>query len=344
MITVVTTVICHGLKFKNKEDFKDYLVFNFVPETDPLRKYNFKLMDKYGHCFFNLIFKEPNVGILYHRYHTNEEYDGSINLRVEQKKKLNDNNISYDYKLKNDIKIMSEIEYDKIHTSPLRPTTLKINVEKFLDDIKKYQKFFKMWGDKFQDYGRYGLPLINMNGKLDNKIEPSCWPLDRWNFVNLGYRDTPEDFTRFYNGTLDMNTMVNETDFYIPTDAFYMESLEPLKSIESYLLRSCILKFHTLGHFKPHIDTWKDRSSWLRLWGTTHPEAVKIRYKSNTGEKLVWNDIKKEYQSYIPIKNIEPGRLYLHDSSIWHDAMSFEDNTYQFFIATSLDLDRNLWM
>jgi len=309
-----------------------------------LRKYNFKLMDKYGHCFFNLVFKKPNIGILYHRYHTKEEYDGSKQLRLIQKKKLNDNGISYEYYLKNSLQMMPESEYKNIHRNCLQPTKLKIDVDLFLNEIEKYKKFFKNWGDKFHDYGRFGLPIVNMNGKIDNRIEPACWPLDRWNFVNLGYKDSPEDFTKFYKGPIDMNFMVNETDFNLPTEVFYMKSLNPLKILENDLFRSCILKFHTLGHFKPHIDTWSDRSSWLRLWGTTHPKSVKLRYKSNSGEKLVWNDIKKEYESYVPIKNIEPGRLYLHDSSIWHDAMSFEDNTYQFFIATSLDLDRNLWM
>ena len=132
-----------------------------------------------------------------------------------------------------------------------------------------------------------------------------------------------------------MSTMVNETDFTFKTEVMNISSLKVLKPIEKYMIRSCILKFHTLAHFKPHVDTWKEKSSWLRLWGTTHPDSVKLRYKSDEGEKLVWNDIKKEYESYIPIENIEAGRLYLHDSSIWHDAMSFEDNTYQFFIALS---------
>ena len=90
------------------------------------------------------------------------------------------------------------------------------------------------------------------------------------------------------------------------TEVMNLTSLKVLESIEKYMLRSCILKFNTLGHFKPHIDTWKNKSSWLRLWGTTHPESVKLRYKSDDGEKLVWNDIKKEYggkdlSSYVKI-------------------------------------------
>ena len=69
-------------------------------------EYNFKLMDKYGHCFFNLVFQKPNIGILYHRYHTQEEYEGSIKLREQQKKHMNSNDIQYKYEIKDNFVIM----------------------------------------------------------------------------------------------------------------------------------------------------------------------------------------------------------------------------------------------
>ena len=334
MITV-KTIIESPKEFKDKESFKSFMVKEYAPESSSIRKYNFDLMDKYGHCFFNLQFLPPNTGVLYHRYHTQEEYEKSIPLREEQEREFINAGLKYEYELNSKISIIDEEEYEKLHISELAPIDIKIDVEYFLEEIVQYKKYFKQWGDKFQDYGRFGLPLVNMNGMIDNEIEPSCWPLDRWNFVNLGYRDTPEDFTKFYTNSFDMSTMVNETDFTFKTEVMNIPSLKVLKPIEKYMIRSCILKFHTLAHFKPHVDTWKEKSSWLRLWGTTHPDSVKLRYKSDEGEKLVWNDIKKEYESYIPIENIEAGILYLLDSSIWHDAMSFEDNTYQFFIALS---------
>ena len=90
MITVITKIVYPNKEFIDKDEFKTFMVDNYVPEdTDPLRKYNFKLMDKYGHCFFNLVFQKPNIGILYHRYHTKEEYKGSIKLREQQKKYMN---------------------------------------------------------------------------------------------------------------------------------------------------------------------------------------------------------------------------------------------------------------
>ena len=90
-----------------------------------------------------------------------------------------------------------EKEYNVLHTKNLVPLNIRIDVDSFLTDIKYYEPFFKQWGDKFTDLSRYGLPLVNKNGRLDNEPEPACWPLDRWNFDNLGNNDTPEDFTKY---------------------------------------------------------------------------------------------------------------------------------------------------
>ena len=63
---------------------------------------------------------------------------------------------------------------------------------------------------------------MNKNGRLDNDPEPVCWPLDRWNFVNLGYNDTPEDFTKFYKDSNDYFSILegNKANFFKIEDIF----------------------------------------------------------------------------------------------------------------------------
>ena len=56
------------------------MVTHFAPESCPLRKHNFKLMDKYGHHFFRLKFVKPDTGWLFHTYQTKEEYLQSIKV------------------------------------------------------------------------------------------------------------------------------------------------------------------------------------------------------------------------------------------------------------------------
>ena len=76
-------------------------------------------------------------------------------------------------------------EYYKLHQQNLTPLNIKIDVDLFESQIKKYK--FIQWGDKFNEYPRYGLPVVNQNGRMDNDPEPACWPLDRWNFLQKGY-------------------------------------------------------------------------------------------------------------------------------------------------------------
>ena len=334
MITI-KTLLESPEDFEDKESFKSFMVEKYAPESCSIRKYNFELMDKYGHCFFYLKFDPPNKGTLYHRYHTQEEYENSIPFRKEQQEVFEKAGLKYEYHRIKDLTYIPNNEYEFLHHSLLIPLDIKIDVDLFEDEILSYNKYFKRWGDKFEEYGRLGLPLVNMNGELNNEPEPAVWPLDRWNFVNLGYQDTPEDFTKFYNDIPDMNLMVNELDFTIPTEVLNINSLKPIEPIKSFLGRSCILKWNSMSHFKPHIDTWKP-SPWLRIWGTTNPNGMKLRYKSD-GKPNVWNSIKKEHERYEEIVDVEPGRLYLHDSSVWHDAFAFEDDVYQFFISLSPD-------
>lgn len=225
-------------------------------------------------------------------------------------------------------------EYEILHTENLIPIDIKINVDDFLQEIQKYSKWHK-WGDKFQELERYALPLVNLNGELYNNEEPACWPLDRWNFLNQ-YEDTPENFNKFYKDVLDDNidNFLLEYDFKKSTPLLNISSLSPLNQIKKYMLRSCILKWGKGGLFHPHVDTWHP-VRWLRLWGCTNPENLKLRFKSESGEKI-WNDLKKEYEYYKIQENIEPGRLYLFNALNWHDAIA-NDLVYHFFIAIDID-------
>lgn len=69
--------------------------------------------------------------------------------------------------------------------------------------------------------------------------------------------------------------------------------------------------------FLPHIDT-SIPSLWLRLWMGT--EGIVVRF---------YNEETKELESV----EYEPGRVYLIDTSIIHDAYTTEDNVFQLFLS-----------
>ena len=233
-------------------------------------------------------------------------------------------------------------DFERLHHQNIIPTDMKINVEEFKSEIKNYDQYFSQWGDKFTDLARLGLPLVNKNGKLGNNPEPACWPLDRWNFVNLGYEDTDEGFTEFYKNIQEnilSDKLELEINFTEPTKALDMKSLDPLNDIKEYMVRSCILKWDTRAHFKPHYDTWHP-VRWLRLWGTTDPDSMYLRFRAeddNTDGFCMWNETNQEHEIYKAEENIEAGRLYLMNTLKWHDAFAFNDNVHQFFIALNID-------
>ena len=93
---IQTLLTCKGKTFLSKESFKKWFEENLVhQDTDPLRKYNFTIMEQYGHENFFLTFIAPNKGILTHIYQTKEEYYNSIKLRTDQQILMHKYNIGY---------------------------------------------------------------------------------------------------------------------------------------------------------------------------------------------------------------------------------------------------------
>lgn len=197
--------------------------------------------------------------------------------------------------------ILDEYEYKNIHRSPLMPLDLKIDCELFQEEIKRFDNNFKQWGNRYTDLPRYGLPLVNETGTLDNTVDPTIGSLTHW---NEDHPDAP----------------VMETDFTMPTEAMYIKSLQPLRIFNKHWTRSGILKWENGAEFKPHIDTTFP-ALWFRLWGTTDPSTIKLGFERNG---------QFEYET-----GIEAGRIYLIDTSLVHIARATGLN-YQFFLSVNI--------
>jgi len=192
---------------------------------------------------------------------------------------------------------ISEKLYNKLHTSELVKTNIKINVSEFKKEIKFYENKFTKWGKKYPKVPRFGIPMVNLTGSLDEDDDPSRQPLDEY-FFNL-------------------QKVLHDAEIKTKTEVCNMKTLEPLKILHPYLIRSSILKWDKGGFFAPHCDVYIPAPN-LRLWGTT----------SNNIELIIGKKIQK---------NIEPGRIYIIDTAKEHEAKSFEDKVYQFFIGLSID-------
>lgn len=221
---------------------------------------------------------------------------------------------------------LSKEEYYKLHTSNLRPLKISIEIDKFFEDIKTIN--FQQWGDLHLEFPRFAFALVNQDGVIKDD-DPACYPLDRYNFIQeypqykmSALSDEHVLAWRRYYSSIKIDDVINETQFTKPTKYLSKNCFDVLDPLKPYMLRSCILRWDYLGHFKKHVDSFHP-TKWLRLWGTTNPEKMVLRYEQDG--------------AMIKENNIIAGKLYLHDSIRPHEALAFDDNVYQFFIALKID-------
>ena len=232
------------------------------------------------------------------------------------------------------MEIVDKELYEEIHVVPLRPTKYKIDCNSFIEEIKEFP--FQRWGDLHHEFPRFATPLVNSDGEF-KKDDPACYPLDRWNFL-LQYPEyknktitdeTVERWHEYLNSIENVQDLeVNEASFTKATSALEIDSLQQIRHLNFY--RSCVLKWDFGGHFKKHIDGWHP-IPWIRLWGTTNPDKMEIRFK---GKRSDADYLSTEHpDKFREMCNVEAGRLYLIDTLIEHEALAYGDDVYQFFIV-----------
>ena len=187
-------------------------------------------------------------------------------------------------------------KYKKLYNQPLRKTKLKINVVDFINEIQQFKTCFQKWGNKTDKGQRWGLPLVNETGVIDEP-DDTIQPLDE---------------LYFETGKLLMDVEITEK-----TVACMMESLTPLRKLYPYLIRSAILKWIYSAGFSRHRDM-ELPANHFRLWGTC-------------SEKMI---LKIDDQE---MRDIEAGRIYLIDTSKFHEGLSRQNHLYQFFLGVNLD-------
>jgi hypothetical protein len=188
--------------------------------------------------------------------------------------------------------------YKKLHPAPLTPTNIVVNPEKFCFEISNWEHAFEPWGKDHAHLPRYGVALVNQTGIL-RKNDPINGSLTEWN------KNNP-------------TSPLLETDCLAPTVIMELPSLQPLSMFSGHWCRSNILKWHIDAKFLPHIDAVIP-SPWIRLWASMSPELVLRFYNPSTEE--------------LESITFEPGRVYIIDTSLIHDAYATGDNVYQLFLS-----------
>jgi len=186
-----------------------------------------------------------------------------------------------------------------LHKTFIQPLNIKIDIPLFEEEIKQYHKFFRSWDINRPHLPRYGISLVNNNGLIRQKVDLGCSVFDQ------------------RNKKLPKNKHLNERLFTKKTEVYKnLKSLRPLDVLSDHLLRSNILLWHKDASFLPHLDTVPRSHSYLRIWGVNNPSIYK--FHSADGDCMI---------------NVEPGRLYLIDTTKFHYAKTTGNWLYTFFIA-----------
>jgi len=196
-------------------------------------------------------------------------------------------------------------DYWSLHKEFLTPLPIKIDTYVFKDEIENYKRYFKPWGSNRPELNevRQGLPLVNSTGLFTDDVDISIGPLDH------------------HNSLYPENCML-ENDFKIPTDILNLQCFDVLDPIRKHMVRSSILYWKKGANFDPHWDVILPTVN-LRLWGTSDPSNIQLRYRNN--------------EDMVVCEDVEPGRLYLIETSTIHDAACLQDDGYQFFIALNVN-------
>jgi len=196
--------------------------------------------------------------------------------------------------------VIDNDEYKKFHPQPLTPLDIKIDCKQFMTDIQSYNNYFEQWGTTHTHLPRYGLALVNEHGVLHNN-DPVNGSMMAWN------KQHP-------------NTPFLDLDFTTPTPVMNMPSLSPMRVLDNHWCRSNIFKWNAGAEFYPHIDTIIP-SLWFRLWACVNADDLHVRfYDEDSGQMK-------------DVDGIEPGRLYIINTTLVHDAYTGADDTYQLFLS-----------
>ena len=191
-------------------------------------------------------------------------------------------------------------DYYDLHKQFLTPTSIKIDIDLFEKEIPQYHSQFRHWGNNRRYLPRYALSLVNNTGKINEEIDYASSPLDITNNDKMHEK------------------LFAEKDFNKPTEVFYnLKCLRALDPIKNFLLRSSIVLKHKEGNFMPHTDVKVDPTWNLRILGVSHPENYELGYLVNI----------------VDSNKLEPGIIYLIDTSLTHYSRALDDWLYTFFIA-----------
>lgn len=197
--------------------------------------------------------------------------------------------------------------YVKQHYQPMVDLGVDIDLDLFNREVDQYKDSFEPWGINNNKQNRFGLDLTGPETPIDSFPQPGNWPLDIW---TAHHPDKP----------LFDATLTTPTKYF---DKF--KSLYPIYELfDGHIARTNVVWWNKGGEFHSHIDCVVERALNYRVW---------ISNSTGTGHPLLFSDRNNSTEMKNVSDGLVPGRLYLLDTSVYHNGWAAQDNVYSMLMS-----------
>ena len=197
--------------------------------------------------------------------------------------------------------------YVGLHSTPMVDLNIDIDLNLFNQQVEQAKNNFQPWGINPDKKNRYGLTLTDPDKQFSDFPDPGNWPLDIWTYYHP-------------NDPLCDATIKNPNRWY-----YHFTSLRPVYDLfDDHICRTNITWWDRGGEFHPHIDCTVDRAINYRIWMSNKTgEDHHLRFATrDTSDGMVNLS-----------NSLKPGRLYLLDTSVYHNGFATVNNVYTMLMS-----------
>lgn len=197
--------------------------------------------------------------------------------------------------------------YIDIHYDPMIDLGIDIDLELFNQQVERSKAWFHPWGINDNKKNRYGVSLTDPTENYMAYPHPGCWPLDVWTGKHPNY-------------PLFDSTLVDKNMWYD-----YFTALQPVYDVFSeHMARTNVTWWEKGGEFHTHIDCVVDQALNYRLW---------ISNKTGDDHPLLFSNRDNTIDMINVSSTLKPGRLYLLDTSIYHNGRADVDDVFSMLMS-----------
>lgn len=201
-------------------------------------------------------------------------------------------------------------KYESMHQGKkFIPLNFTIDLELFNSEVFRLKNKFESWGIRKTELSRKGIALTETSEKVvhDYKSGPANWPLDVWNWYHPEKPLADVDFNSVSKYSRQFKSLQ-----------------EILSTFDGHLGRTNVTWWNSGDYFNTHFDVDLDHPINYRLWLSNY---------TGNEHKLFMGERSPDRNMTQISNEMEPGRLYLIDTSRYHKGEATVDNVFSLLMT-----------